>query len=75
MGEATLQPQPPRFGAAERANAEARQANNTGHPSHVYRTEDGRYLTIVPIVEAEWTRLWECLELPEIGRASCRERV
>jgi formyl-CoA transferase len=51
----------------ERADAEARQANNTGHPSHVYRTQDDRYLTIVPIIEAEWTRLWECLDLPELA--------
>jgi crotonobetainyl-CoA:carnitine CoA-transferase CaiB-like acyl-CoA transferase len=51
----------------ERADAAARQANNSGHPSHVYRTQDDRYLTIVPILEAEWTRLWECLELPEIA--------
>ena len=41
------------------------RANNSGHPSHVYRTQDDRYLTIVPIVGPEWNQLWECLEATE----------
>jgi len=35
---------------------------------YVYRTKDGRYLTIVPILEPEWARTWECVGLPDMAK-------
>jgi CoA:oxalate CoA-transferase len=37
-------------------------------PAHTYQTKDGRWLTLVPILDTEWVRLWECLDLPELAQ-------
>jgi formyl-CoA transferase len=35
-------------------------------PGHTYQTRDDRWITLVPILDAEWTRLWEVLGLDEL---------
>lgn len=33
-------------------------------PAHTYQTRDGRWLTLVPVLDSEWERLWQALGLP-----------
>jgi len=33
-------------------------------PAHTYETQDNRWLILVPILDSEWTTLWQTLGLP-----------
>jgi crotonobetainyl-CoA:carnitine CoA-transferase CaiB-like acyl-CoA transferase len=55
---------------AERGLASSGRESAGWRPSHTYRTQDGRYVVIVPLTEAEWASLWRCADLPELAADS-----
>nr|ALG05256.2 Formyl-CoA transferase [uncultured bacterium 5E7] len=36
-------------------------------PGHIYLTKDDRWITLVPILDSEWARLWDCLGLADLA--------
>ncbi|HEY8694808.1 MAG TPA: CoA transferase [Chloroflexota bacterium] len=53
-----------------------RAAAHGDFPAHIYKTKDGRWLTLVPILETEWARLWQTLGLsPETSDTLIRAKL
>jgi crotonobetainyl-CoA:carnitine CoA-transferase CaiB-like acyl-CoA transferase len=45
-------------------------------PAHTYKTSDNRHLTLVPILDSEWSRLWQTLGLdPEPDEILKRKKL
>jgi crotonobetainyl-CoA:carnitine CoA-transferase CaiB-like acyl-CoA transferase len=54
--------------------AAGREEYSLPRQSHTYGTSDGRYLTLSPLTDADWSGLWRALELPEADLNTARGR-